>query len=559
MKIFENLDGVAAALHSYVAAATQATRNCVMVNGQLDAQQAHRNQRALHGLAWIATTAQAVLATTRWGQRLAADGGTGGCGNTAGHLHLAHRPAENLLIGIGIGEYLQQLAGGIPMSQNEIFRPGELGLEDAARALRADPSVAWFLEHGNTVRSRHALMEQVRADASINESLTDADLDIVRDQFRRFSTERIAPHAHQWHLADELIPDRVIAEMAALGVFGICISPDYGGLGLGKLAMCVVTEELSRAWIAAGSLGTRSEIAGELISLAGTPDQKTQWLPGIASGEVLPTAVFTEPDTGSDLGALRTRATQAADGTWRIDGNKTWITHGARSDLMTVLARTSATDKGYGGLSLLLAGKPRGSGAEPFPAPGMSGGEIKVLGYRGMKEYEIAFNDFAVPADGLLGAVPGQGFKQLMQTFEGARVQTAARAIGVAWKAYDLGLRYASDRRQFGQAIIEFPRVADKLALMLAETVMARELTYFAATEKDKGRRCDIEAGMAKLLAARVAWSNADASLQIHGGNGYALEFEISRVLCDARILNIFEGAAEIQAQVVGRGLLLLK
>ena len=559
MKIFENLDGVAAALHSYVAAATQATRNCVMVNGQLDAQQAHRNQRALHGLAWIATTAQAVLATTRWGQRLAADGGTGGCGNTAGHLHLAHRPAENLLIGIGIGEYLQQLAGGIPMSQNEIFRPGELGLEDAARALRADPSVAWFLEHGNTVRSRHALMEQVRADASINESLTDADLDIVRDQFRRFSTERIAPHAHQWHLADELIPDRVIAEMAALGVFGICISPDYGGLGLGKLAMCVVTEELSRAWIAAGSLGTRSEIAGELISLAGTPDQKTQWLPGIASGEVLPTAVFTEPDTGSDLGALRTRATQAADGTWRIDGNKTWITHGARSDLMTVLARTSATDKGYGGLSLLLAGKPRGSGAEPFPAPGMSGGEIKVLGYRGMKEYEIAFNDFAVPADGLLGAVPGQGFKQLMQTFEGARVQTAARAIGVAWKAYDLGLRYASDRRQFGQAIIEFPRVADKLALMLAETVMARELTYFAATEKDKGHRCDIEAGMAKLLAARVAWSNADASLQIHGGNGYALEFEISRVLCDARILNIFEGAAEIQAQVVGRGLLLLK
>ena len=559
MKIFENLDGVAAALHSYVAAATQATRNCVMVNGQLDAQQAHRNQRALHGLAWIATTAQAVLATTRWGQRLAADGGTGGCGNTAGHLHLAHRPAENLLIGIGIGEYLQQLAGGIPMSQNEIFRPGELGLEDAARALRADPSVAWFLEHGNTVRSRHALMEQVRAGASINESLTDADLDIVRDQFRRFSTERIAPHAHQWHLADELIPDRVIAEMAALGVFGICISPDYGGLGLGKLAMCVVTEELSRAWIAAGSLGTRSEIAGELISLAGTPDQKTQWLPGIASGEVLPTAVFTEPDTGSDLGALRTRATQAADGTWRIDGNKTWITHGARSDLMTVLARTSATDKGYGGLSLLLAGKPRGSGAEPFPAPGMSGGEIKVLGYRGMKEYEIAFNDFAVPADGLLGAVPGQGFKQLMQTFEGARVQTAARAIGVAWKAYDLGLRYASDRRQFGQAIIEFPRVADKLALMLAETVMARELTYFAATEKDKGHRCDIEAGMAKLLAARVAWSNADASLQIHGGNGYALEFEISRVLCDARILNIFEGAAEIQAQVVGRGLLLLK
>ena len=553
MKIFENLDGVTAAVHAYVAAATQATRDCVMVNGQLDAQQAHRNQRALHGLAWIATTAGAILATARWGQRLAADGGTGG---TAEHPHLAHRPAENLLIGIGIGEYLQQLVGGIPMSQSEIFRPQESGLDDAVHVLRSDPSVAWFLEHGNTVRARYALIEQIRAGASINEALTDPDLDIVRDQFRRFSSERIAPRAHQWHLADALIPDSVIAEMAELGVFGICIAPEFGGLGLGKLAMCVVTEELSRAWIAAGSLGTRSEIAGELISLAGTAGQKARWLPGIASGAVLPTAVFTEPDTGSDLGSLRTRATQAADGTWRIDGNKTWITHGSRSDLMTVLARTSATDKGYGGLSLFLAGKPRGTADDAFPAPGMSGGEIKVLGFRGMKEYEIAFNGFAVPAEGLLGGVPGQGFKQLMQTFEGARVQTAARAIGVAWKAYDLGLKYASDRRQFGQPLIEFPRVSDKLALMLAETVMARELTYFAATEKDKGHRCDIEAGMAKLLAARVAWSNADASLQIHGGNGYALEFEISRVLCDARILNIFEGAAEIQAQVVGRGLL---
>lgn len=550
MKIFENLNGLAAPVHAYVTAAKQATRGLVMVNGQLDAQLAHRNQRALHGLAWIATTAQAILATARWGQRLAIDA------SPDAQSQLALRPTENLLLGVGIGEYLQQLAGGIPMSQNEIFRPDELGLNDAVKRLRRDPAVAWFLEHGNTARARHALVEQVRSGASVNESLNDPDLDIVRDQFRRFSRERIAPHAHQWHLADELIPDSMIAEMAALGVFGICIAPEFGGLGMGKLAMCVVTEELSRAWIAAGSLGTRSEIAGELISLAGTPAQKTRWLPGIASGEVLPTAVFTEPDTGSDLGSLRTRATPAADGSWRIDGNKTWITHGSRSDLMTVLARTSATDKGYGGLSLLLAGKPRGKCSDPFPAAGMSGGEIKVLGYRGMKEYEIAFNDFYVSADGLLGGVQGQGFKQLMQTFEGARVQTAARAVGVAWKAYDLGLKYATDRRQFGQPIIEFPRVSDKLALMLAETVMARELTYFAAIEKDKGHRCDIEAGMAKLLAARVAWSNADVSLQIHGGNGYALEFEISRVLCDARILNIFEGAAEVQAQVVGRGLL---
>ena len=542
------LDRLEPALLAYRAAAVAATRQRVVRdcnddgNGRVDAVLAHRHQRALHGLAWIATTTEAILAGARWGRRLAA----------ASRL----AEAETLLLGIGFGEYLEQLAGGIPMSQNEIVRPAELGLHAAAQALRADPAVAWCLAHGNTVEARARLIELVQAGAALDESLPDAELDMVREQFRRFARERIAPRAQAWHLADALIPDETIAEMAALGVFGVCIATAHGGLGLGKLAMCVVTEELSRAWIAAGSLGTRSEIAGELIALAGSAAQKARWLPGIASGAVLPTAVFTEPDTGSDLGALRTRATRAADGNWRIDGNKTWITHGARSDLMTVLARTDASDKGYAGLSMFLAAKPRGSDAAPFPAAGMSGGEIRVLGYRGMKEYEIAFDGFEVSADGLLGGVEGQGFKQLMQTFEGARVQTAARAVGVAWTGFDLGLRYATQRRQFGRAIVDFPRVHDKLALMLAETVLARELTYFAATEKDKGQRCDIEAGMAKLLAARVAWSNADASLQIHGGNGYALEFEISRVLCDARILNIFEGAAEIPAQVVGRGLL---
>ena len=542
MNFTDSLQGIAGCVRAFLATATQATNDRLTSGGTLDAQLAHQHQRALHGLAWMATTGEAIVRASQWGLRLASESSLG--------------EAEKLLLCVGLGEYLHQISGGIPMGQNEIFRPAELGLNDAVLALRADPVVAWFLESGNTAETRLALMAQVRAGVAVNESLPDSDLNMVRDQFRRFSTERIAPHAHQWHLADALIPDEVVAEMAALGVFGICIDTDYGGLGMGKLAMCVVTEELSRAWIAAGSLGTRSEIAGELISLAGTPEQKARWLPAIASGEVLPTAVFTEPDTGSDLGSLRTRATQLTDGSWRIDGNKTWITHGSRSDLMTVLARTDVTNKGYGGLSMMLAAKPRGTRDEPFPAQGMSGGEIHVLGYRGMKEYEIAFNNFEVSADGLLGGVQGEGFKQLMQTFEGARVQTAARAVGVAWKAYELGLRYAGDRRQFGMPIIEFPRVSDKLAMMLAETVMARELTYFAATEKDKGHRCDIEAGMAKLLAACAAWSNADASLQIHGGNGYALEYEISRVLCDARILNIFEGAAEIQAQVIARGLL---
>jgi (2S)-methylsuccinyl-CoA dehydrogenase len=347
----------------------------------------------------------------------------------------------------------------------------------------------------------------------------------------------------------------VIEELGAIGVFGMTIPEGYGGLGLGKLAMSIVSEELSRAYLGVGSLGTRSEIAGELIRLNGTEAQKARWLPGIASGEVLPTAVFTEPNTGSDLASLQTRAVRAG-ALYRIYGAKTWITHGARSDLMTLLARTDTAQPGYRGLSMFLAKKPRGSDEDPFPAPGMRGTEIPVLGYRGMKEYEIAFDGFEVAAEDLLGEIEGQGFKQLMATFESARVQTAARAVGVAQNALELGLAYALERQQFGQKLIAFPRVAGRLALMAAETMAARQLTYFAAREKDRERRCDIEAGMAKLLAGRVAWSNADNALQIHGGNGYALEYPISRVLCDARILNIFEGAAEIQAQIIARGLL---
>jgi (2S)-methylsuccinyl-CoA dehydrogenase len=340
-----------------------------------------------------------------------------------------------------------------------------------------------------------------------------------------------------------------------MGVFGLTLPEEYGGMGMGKVAMCVVTEELSRAYIGVGSLGTRSEIASELILGGGTQAQKEKYLPRIASGEILPTAVFTEPNTGSDLASLRTRAVKDGD-VYKISGNKTWITHPVRADLMTILARTNPNEPGYRGLSMFLAEKPRGNDANPFPVKGLTGGEIEVLGYRGMKEFELAFDGFEVKAENLLGETEGQGFKQLMQTFESARIQTAARAVGLAQCAIDLARRYANERIQFGKPLLAFPRVADKIVLMIAETHMARQLTYFSARSKDEGRRCDLEAGMAKLLGARVAWSAADNALQIHGGNGFALEYPISRVLCDARILNIFEGAAEIQAQVIARRLL---
>jgi len=412
--------------------------------------------------------------------------------------------------------------------------------------------------NGNTPEARASLARMIaerQGSATFGATGLDEDLEMIRDQFRRWTDDRVVPHAHQWHLQDALIPIEIVEELAGLGVFGLTIPEDLGGLGLSKAAMVVVSEELSRGYIGVGSLGTRSEIAAELILGGGTAAQKEHWLPKLASGEILPTAVFTEPNTGSDLGALRTRAVREGD-VWKVTGNKTWITHAARAHVMTLLARTDPDSDDYRGLSMFIAEKTPGTADDPFPTPGMTGGEIEVLGYRGMKEYELGFDGFEVGDENLLGGSTGQGFKQLMQTFESARIQTAARAIGVAQNALELGLKYALDRRQFGKALIEFPRVADKLAMMAVEIMIARQLTYHSAWEKDHGHRCDLEAGMAKLLGARVAWACADNALQIHGGNGFALEYPISRVLCDARILNIFEGAAEIQAQVIARRLL---
>jgi (2S)-methylsuccinyl-CoA dehydrogenase len=537
MNLFDN---AAAALGAAEALLAQARANLaprVTKDGTTDTARLDAEQLAAHALAWMATYVAALRQLREWASRLDAAGELG--------------DARRLILAVGFGEYLAQLAGGIAMGQGEIARPQDLGLSEADLApLRGNPLVAGL----GQARAR---LGAILAEGMVpgGEGLGDETLELIREQVRRFAERAVAPFAHDWHRQDRLIPIEVIEELSGIGVFGVTLPEEYGGLGLGKLAMCVVSEELSRAYIGVGSLGTRSEIAGELIRVSGTPEQKARWLPGIASGAVLPTAVFTEPNAGSDLASLQTRAVKEGD-TYRIYGAKTWITHGARSDLMTLLARTGSPGSGYRGLSMFLAAKSRGSDADPFPAEGMSGTEIPVLGYRGMKEYEIAFDGFAVPQDALLGGVEGEGFKQLMATFESARVQTAARAVGVAQNAFELALAYALERRQFGRNLAAFPRVQLKLAMMAVETTMARQLAYFAAREKDSGRRCDIEAGMAKLLAARVAWTNADNAVQIHGGNGYAIEYPISRVLCDARILNIFEGAAEIQAQIVARGLL---
>jgi (2S)-methylsuccinyl-CoA dehydrogenase len=511
----------------------------VAPTGRIDAAALDAHQHAAHALAWLATYAEALRQMRAWAVRLTEAGSFG--------------EVEALIFQIGVGEYLAQVQGGIPMSQGEFARLSDMGLSWAPGA-----EATALIAQGNTpaARARLAmLMPDNAGRATVGATGLDEELEMIRDQFRRFADEEVVPHAHGWHLRDELIPMEIIEKLAEMGVFGLTIPEEFGGLGLSKASMVVVSEELSRGYIGVGSLGTRSEIAAELILCGGTAEQKAHWLPKLASAEILPTAVFTEPNTGSDLGSLRTRAVKDGDD-WVVTGNKTWITHAARTHVMTLLARTEPDTTDYRGLSMFLAEKTPGTDAEPFPTPGMSGGEIEVLGYRGMKEYEIGFDGFRVKGENLLGGVTGQGFKQLMQTFESARIQTAARAVGVAQAAMEVGLQYAKDRKQFGKPLISFPRVGGKLAVMAAEIMIARQLTYFSAWQKDHDKRCDLEAGMAKLLGARVAWACADNALQIHGGNGFALEYQISRILCDARILNIFEGAAEIQAQVIARRLM---
>ena len=501
-----------------------------------------REQRATHGLAWLATYVEAVRQLAAYAERM-----TG-----------AARSARSRSIWCASARRISRADRRRHSDEPGRDRAaGRFGLSAAQVAARINPTVESLIATGNTAERRARLVELMRAShgATVGACGLDDTLESIREEMRKFADSEVIGHAQDWHRTNSYIPLEIIAQMSELGVFGLTIPEEFGGMGLGKESMCVVSEELSRGYIGVGSLGTRSEIAAELILGGGTEAQKEKWLPKIASGEVLPTAVFTEPNTGSDLASLKTRAVREGD-VYKVYGNKTWITHPVRADLMTLLVRTNPNEKGHRGLSMLLAEKPRGDDENPFPAPGMSGTEIEVLGYRGMKEYEIAFDGFEVKAENLLGGVEGLGFKQLMQTFESARIQTAARAIGVAQAAMEQALDYAQNRVQFGVPIVSFPRVADKLAMMAAEIMIARQLTYFAAREKDSGRRCDLEAGMAKLLAARVAWANADNAVQIHGGNGFALEFPVSRILCDARILNIFEGAAEIQAQVIARRLL---
>jgi (2S)-methylsuccinyl-CoA dehydrogenase len=424
-ELIRTLEEAVAAAEALFADARKAVAGQVVRDGKANASALDREQRATHGLAWLATYTEALRQLAAYAQRLSAADNFG--------------EVEELLVRIGAGEYLAQIIGGIPMSQGEIVRLSDLGLPPAAVSARLNSAVEHLIAYGNTAARRARLAELMREqnDATIGATGLDDTLDSIRDEMRKFADGQVVPFAQQWHLNNQYIPLDIIAQMSELGVFSLTIPEDYGGMGLGKESMCVVSEELSRGYIGVGSLGTRSEIAAELILGSGTEEQKRKWLPKIASGEVLPTAVFTEPNTGSDLASLKTRAVRDGNA-YKVHGNKTWITHPVRADLMTLLVRTNPAEKGYRGLSMLLAEKPRGSDEKPFPAPGMSGTEIEVLGYRGMKEYEIAFDGFAVKADNLLGGVEGlgahpdrraRGRRRPGGVRTGARLRIATRAV----------------------------------------------------------------------------------------------------------------------------------
>jgi (2S)-methylsuccinyl-CoA dehydrogenase len=519
----------------------------VSEGGKIIASKLDAEQLAAHALAYLASEHHAAAQIDAWASALVASG---------------DGSYERLIADTYVAELVRALRGGVDLGQTEVIPLSEMGITPAEvkeTIERADVA-AWA--DAQTAGARYLQIARTAKDKGGGAlGLTDETLIATQREFRKFTDREVKPIAQDVHRKDVLIPMELLTKMSELGVFGLTIPEEYGGLGLGKIAMCVVTEELSRGYVGVGSLGTRAEIAAELILGGGTKEQKAEWLPRIAAGEVLPTAVFTEPNNGSDLAHIQTRAvrTEGKDGdTWKVSGQKTWITHACRADLMTLMARTKMEDGGYGGLSMFLAPKTRtGEEGKPeFVDEGLTGTEIKVLGYRGMKEYELSFDGFQVPGNALLGGVEGQGFKQLMATFESARIQTAARGVGVAQAALEEALTYAQQRIQFGKPIFEFPRVARKIARMVCRIQAARQLTFFAANLKDTGKRCDLEAGMAKLLATRAAWESADACVQIHGGNGFAEEYTASRLLVDARVLSIFEGANEIQAHVVARRLL---
>lgn len=379
-----------------------------------------------------------------------------------------------------------------------------------------------------------------------------ADHEAIRESVRDFARSEVEPIVPELDNVGAEIPMPIVRKLADLGYFGLIVPETHGGSGLDPLAMALVTEELSRAWLSVGSVMTRMIITASLIDSCGTEEQKRKWLPKLCTGEVLAAAAFTEPDVGSDAAAVKTRAVREGD-EYVVTGEKAWCTFANRAHILCTLVRTDPDAPKHKGLSLLLVEKEPG---DDFVPPRLSGSPIPTIGYKGMNSYNVAFDGYRVPAENLLGGVEGRGFYQLMSTYEIARIQTAARAVGVAQAALDAALRYSKERTQFGRPISDFQAIRHKLAHAATEIEAARQLTWFACERRKTGVRCDLEAGMAKAFAAEMAERVTSECLQVFGGYGYSREFPAQRYWRDARVFRIFEGTSEIQYEVIARRLL---
>jgi (2S)-methylsuccinyl-CoA dehydrogenase len=385
----------------------------------------------------------------------------------------------------------------------------------------------------------------------------------IREPFRKFAQEKVMPLAEKIHRHDLLVPEDLIQGLAEMGTFGITIPEEYGGFMTDNIGMVIVTEELSRGSLAAaGSLVTRPEILSKALLKGGTEEQKQEWLPKLATGEVMAGVAVTEPDFGSDVAGLKVMATKT-EGGWRINGTKTWCTFAGRANVLLVLARTNPDMKSkHKGLSILLAEKPVFEGHDfDYKQPeggSISGRAIATIGYRGMHSYEVNFDNYFVPDKNLVGGEEGlgKGFYLQMAGFAGGRLQTAARALGVMQASYEAAMTYANERKVFGKPVFSYTLTQYKLARMAMLIHVIRQSTYEAARLVDAGKG-QMESSMVKLFSCKMAEWVAREAMQIHGGMGYAEEFNVSRYFVDARVLSIFEGAEEVLAlRVVARTLI---
>jgi len=390
------------------------------------------------------------------------------------------------------------------------------------------------------------------------EGLTDIQQEILK-AVRVFVDEQILPVATELEHRDEY-PSAIVAGMRELGIFGLMIPEEYGGLGESLLTYALVVEELARGWMSVSGIVNTHFIVAYMLLQHGTPEQQQRYLPAMATGEVRGAFSMSEPHCGSDVAAIRTRAVRddaaAGQGGWRIDGQKMWLTNGGSSNLVAVLTRTG-WDTGasvYQQMTTFLVDKEPGFGAT---APGLLiPGKIEKMGYKGVDTTELVFDGYRTTTAQILGGEPGRGFYQMMDGVEVGRVNVAARACGVAMRAFELGIAYSQQRESFGKKIAEHQAVLFRLAEMATKVEAAHQMTVMAARKKDAGERNDLEAGMAKYLASEYCRDVVEDSFRIHGGYGYSKEYEIERLYREAPMLLIGEGTADIQRMIIGRRLL---